>query len=415
MKGKRTSKLGREVLVTVALVLAYRLGAHIPLPGVPVTDLTGQMGALALANMFTGGALARASLMSLGVMPYITAQIVLQMVGYAVPPLGRRWRADNVGHMEQVRLTRWITMALATAEGLGYALLLSRMGVSLDGAPGGTVGAVALVTFGLVVGEAMVMLMGELIDQAGIGQGMSVMIFANVLASVPPAIVESVEGGPKDVAMTILALLFIVVATMAITFVERGQRRIPIHVARSAAAGGSRIVGEASYLPIKVSAAGVVPVIFSSVVLFVPQLLSSLMPGVHWLHVVAGAITSGPVMWVAEVVIIVLFSWAYAQVVIDPEETAESLAKQGAFIEGVRPGNDTAAHIREAIREVAVPGALFMALVAVIPQVLAAATGSPLLSALGGTSLLVIVDVAVDLSQRVEAERADDGYETGRN
>lgn len=404
MKHRMTPDLARRLAVTVTLVVLYRLGAHIPLPGVPATDLTSGIGSLAMVDMFTGGALSQASLLSLGVMPYVMAQIIVQMIGYMRPDLGREWRMDETGQLAQLRLCRWLTMAIALVEGLGYAMLLAMRNVDLSAIPGGVAGAVSLVTFGLVVGESMVMLMGELIDQRGIGSGMSVMIFANVLATVPPSFLRSIDGGPKRVATTCLALLFVIAATFAITYVERGQRKIEIRTPRTSAANGRRLLGNTTYLPVKVNTAGMVPVIFASALLTAPSIIASLVPNVTWLRTFATAVTTPPFYWVLEVLLIVGTAGLYALTVVDPDRIADDLSQQGAFIPGVRPGKDTSTFIGGVVRRVTIPGALFMSCVAVIPQALYLVCDCELLSTLSGTSLLVIIGVAIDMASRVRSE-----------
>ena len=403
--------MGRELAITALLVLVYRIGVHIPLPGVPVTDLTASLSgsAIALADMFTGGALARASLLSLGVMPYITAQIVVQMIGYAVPSLGEHWNTDEASRLEQVRLCRWLGLAIGLAEAVGYTLLLPTMGVDLSKSPLGVVAACAVVIVGLVVGEALVMLMGELIDQLGVGQGMSVLIFANVISTVPPAILRSLDGGPKAAAETVLVAAFLVAAMAAIVWVELGYRRIPVQLSASGAAG-AHAFGSMTYIPIKVNTAGVVPVMVASAILFVPQAILLVAPNAPGLKAFATAFSTGPVSWAIELVVIIALSYAYALVVVDPDRIADEMARRGNFIPGVRPGADTARLIRKVISDVTLPGALFMAVLAIVPQVLFYLIGNPLLSVLGGTSLLIIVGVAVNISASLEGEAANGAY-----
>lgn len=403
--------MGRELAITALLVLVYRLGVHIPLPGVPVTDLTASLSgsAIALADMFTGGALARASLLSLGVMPYITAQIVVQMIGYAVPSLGEHWNTDEASRLEQVRLCRWLGLAIGLAEAVGYTLLLPTMGVDLSKSPLGLVPTCAVVIVGLVVGEALVMLMGELIDQLGVGQGMSVLIFANVISTVPPALLRSLDGGPKAAAETVLVVAFLVAAMAAIVWVELGYRRIPVQLSASGVAG-AHAFGSMTYIPIKVNTAGVVPVMVASAILFVPQAILILAPNAPGLKAFAETFSTGPVSWLVELVVIIALSYAYALVVVDPDRIADEMSRHGNFIPGVRPGTDTANLIRKVISDVTLPGALFMAVLAIVPQILFYIIGNPLLSVLGGTSLLIIVGVAVNISTSLEGEAANGAY-----
>jgi len=345
----RVPELRQKLLITAAILLLYRFGAYLPVPGAPFQDMlsayqTGlsTSGAMAVLNLFSGGALSRMSVFSLGIMPYITAQIILQMMQAVIPSLGELAKEGEVGQRKITQYTRYLTIALALLNAIGYLFLFKSYGVSFAtmGIPEGLENAI--VVFCMLIGAIIIMWLGEVITQRGVGNGMSLIIFANIMAGLPSALISSVTTS-GNVLLTAVTLIVIIAIVPLIVFVERGQRRIPVQYAKRVV-GRKMMGGQSTYLPIKVNTAGVVPIIFASAILYLPAQLAVFFPNIGWVNVVANALSSGWINWVLSVVLIVVFAYFYTSMVFNPEETSDQLRKQGGFIPGVRPGAATAAH-----------------------------------------------------------------------
>ena len=266
-----------------------------------------------------------------------------------------------------------------------------------------------VVVFTMLVGAMIIMWLGEIITQNGVGNGMSLIIFANIMSGLPTSLISSITG-TGNVVLTIVTLLVIVAIVPIIVFVERGQRRIPIQYAKRVV-GRRMMGGQSTYLPIKVNTAGVVPIIFASAILYLPAQLAVFFPSVDWVQAFANALSTGWINWVLSVVLIVAFAYFYSSMVFNPTETADQLRKQGGFIPGVRPGSATAAYIKSAIDHVTLPGALFMAVLAVVPTIIFYFTNNPLIQAFGGTSVLIMVGVAMDTLSSIESQLKMHNYD----
>ena len=412
----RVPELRQKLLITAAILLLYRFGAYLPVPGAPFQDMlsayqTGlsTSGAMAVLNLFSGGALSRMSVFSLGIMPYITAQIILQMMQAVIPSLGELAKEGEVGQRKITQYTRYLTIALALLNAIGYLFLFKSYGVSFAtmGIPEGLENAI--VVFCMLIGAIIIMWLGEVITQRGVGNGMSLIIFANIMAGLPSALISSVTTS-GNVLLTAVTLIVIIAIVPLIVFVERGQRRIPVQYAKRVV-GRKMMGGQSTYLPIKVNTAGVVPIIFASAILYLPAQLAVFFPNIGWVNVVANALSSGWINWVLSVVLIVVFAYFYTSMVFNPEETSDQLRKQGGFIPGVRPGAATAAYIKSTIDHITLPGALFMALLAVVPTIIFWFTGDSLIQAFGGTSVLIMVGVAMDTLSSIESQLKMHNYE----
>lgn len=405
-------ELRGKIIFTIAMLVLYRLGAHIPVPGIPFQGITGLFsntgtsvasGAMALLNLFSGGALAYVSVFSLGIMPYITSSIILQMLQAVVPSLHELAREGEVGQTKITQYSRYLTLALAILNSIGYLFLFKSFGISFNGADAPEIIFDIVIVGTLVAGAMLIMWMGELITQRGIGNGMSLIIFANIMAGLPQSIYSSVENGNSGILMTVIVCVVILIVIPLIVYIERGQRRIPVQYAKRVV-GRRMMGGQSTYLPIKVNTAGVIPIIFASALLYFPAQIAVFFPGVAWIQVVAGALSSGWLNWVLNVVLIVFFAYFYTSMVFNPEDTADNLQKQGGFIPGVRPGRATAAYIKNALSKITLPSAIFLAIIAIVPSIVFSFTGNTLIRAFGGTSILIMVGVVLDIIAKVESQ-----------
>ena len=405
-------ELRGKIIFTIAMLVLYRLGAHIPVPGIPFQGITGLFsntgtsvasGAMALLNLFSGGALAYVSVFSLGIMPYITSSIILQMLQAVVPSLHELAREGEVGQTKITQYSRYLTLALAILNSIGYLFLFKSFGISFNGADAPEIIFDIVIVGTLVAGAMLIMWMGELITQRGIGNGMSLIIFANIMAGLPQSIYSSVENGSNGILMTVIVCVVILIVIPLIVYIERGQRRIPVQYAKRVV-GRRMMGGQSTYLPIKVNTAGVIPIIFASALLYFPAQIAVFFPGVAWIQVVAGALSSGWLNWVLNVVLIVFFAYFYTSMVFNPEDTADNLQKQGGFILGVRPGRATAAYIKNALSKITLPSAIFLAIIAIVPSIVFSFTGNTLIRAFGGTSILIMVGVVLDTIAKVESQ-----------
>lgn len=414
----RIPELRKKIGITVAILALYRLGAYLPVPGVPFRDMldayqnaASGSGALTVLNLFSGGALSRVSVFSLGIMPYITAQIILQMMQAVIPSLGELAREGEAGQRKITQYTRYLTVALSLISAVGYLFLFksAAYGMSFDGMGIPAVLEDAIVIVTLIAGALIIMWLGEVITQRGIGNGMSLIIFANIMAGLPSAIISSVmtSGG---MLVTILTLVVIVAIIPVIVYIERGQRRIPVQYAKRVM-GRQMMGGQSTYLPIKVNTAGVVPIIFASALLYLPAQIAVFFPTVGWMQTFANAVSSGWVNWVLSVLLIVFFAYFYTAMVFNPDETADQLKKSGGFIPGIRPGKATADYIKAVLDHVTMPGAIFMAVLAVAPSIIFSFTNNSLIQSFGGTSILIMVGVAMDTLASLESQLKMHDYE----
>ena len=414
----RIPELRGKILFTIGILLLYRLGAYLPAPGIPFKDmidvgekLSAGNGAIAVLNLFSGGGLSRVSVFSLGIMPYITAQIIMQMMQAVIPSLAEMAKEGEAGQRKITQYTRYVTIALALINAIGYLFLFRAQGINFSQMQGvsETLESIIVVLV-LLTGAILIMWMGEVLTQRGIGNGMSLIIFVNIMAGLGPTLVREWTTQDTGSIITVITLLVIMAIIPVIVFIERGQRRIPVQYAKRVV--GRRIMGaNATYLPIKVNTAGVVPIIFASAVLYLPAQLAVFFPNVGWIQTMASALSSGAVNWVLSVLLIVFFAYFYTSMVFNPDETSDQLRKAGGFIPGVRPGSATSAYIKDVLDHITLPGALFMAALAVIPSILFSLTGNTLLQSFGGTSVLIMVGVAMDTISQLESQLKMHNYE----
>ena len=417
MQGKM-GDLKRRLMFLLGALIVYRIGAHIPVPGidpVALADLfkSQKGGILDMFNMFSGGALSRFTILALGIMPYISASIIMQLMTVVSPSLEALKKEGESGRRKITQYTRYGTAALAMFQGMGIAIALeSQRGLVLE--PGLTFRLITMLT--LVTGTMFLMWLGEQITERGLGNGISILIFAGIAAGLPNAIgglLELVRTG----AMSILIALFIVVVvglvTYFVVFVERGQRKILVNYARRQV-GNKVYGGQSSHLPLKLNMAGVIPPIFASSIILLPATVVSWFSSgdsMRWLKDIASALSPGqPVYIMLYVAAIVFFCFFYTALVFNSRETADNLKKSGAFIPGIRPGDQTARYIDKILVRLTLAGAVYIAFVCLLPEFLILKYNVPFY--FGGTSLLIIVVVTMDFMSQVQNYMMSQQYES---
>ena len=403
-------ELRKKILFTLGILALYRFGAYVPVPGIPFKEFSDAFAAsgvsMTMLDLFTGGALSNFSVFSLGIMPYITASIIMQLMQGVIPAVGRWAKEGETGRRKITQVTRFLTLGLGLINAVGYLFLFksSAYGVVFTSEVPEILTDV-IVVFTLVAGTAFIMWMGELITQRGIGNGMSLIIFVSIVSRVPAAIFSSVNltgDTGMGIAVTLLIVLVVLLCIPAIIFVERAQRRIPVNYAKRVQ-GRKMMGGQSTYIPLKVNAAGVIPIIFASCLIYFPAQIAALF-NIGWLTAAADAMSTGWINWLLTLALIVFFAYFYTSMVFNPEETSDNLRKQGGFIPGVRPGSATTQYVKNVINRVTLPGGLFIALIAVVPSILFYFTGNQLIQAFGGTSILIMIGVALDTMSKLESQ-----------
>jgi preprotein translocase subunit SecY len=409
----RVPEIRVKLAFTAAMLLLYRLGAYIPAPGIDVDavkDLESNFsgnGILPFLNLFSGGSLSRLSLFALGIMPYITASIILQLMTVVVPSLERLQKEGEVGQQKITQYTRYLTVALAFAQSLGYVYLFKSFSAGGTSVVGNlTFPKLMMIVIALTAGCTLLMWLGELITQRGIGNGISLMIFASIASSIPTGIQAWWTNSDQVfvVMMPFIALAVIV----GIVYVQEGQRRIPVQYAKRVV-GRRMTTGGQTYLPLRVNMAGVIPVIFAASIMAFPPTIGQLLNTPAALDF---ADFFSPNSWayvVGEVFFIVIFTYFYTAVTFNPVDQAENLKKYGGFIPGVRPGRPTAEYLDRILSRLTFPGALYLGAVAALPTILINQTSANFY--FGGTSILIVIGVALDTVKQLEAQLMMRNYE----
>jgi len=409
--------LKRRLLFLVGALVVYRIGAHIPVPGIDPTVLeqlfkSQQGGILGMFNMFSGGALSRFTIFALGIMPYISASIIMQLASVMSPELEALKKEGEAGRRKITRYTRYGTVLLAVVQALGISIALeSQPGLVLD--PGLVFRITTILT--LTAGTMFLMWLGEQITERGVGNGISMIIFAGIVAGLPQAVGSTLElgrTGSFSIPMIIALFAAVIAVTYFVVFVERGQRKILVNYAKRQV-GNKVYGGQSSHLPLKLNMAGVIPPIFASSIILFPATLSGWFgqsESMVWLRDVAGALAPGQPVYVALYAsAIVFFCFFYTALVFNPKETADNLKRSGAFIPGIRPGDQTAKYIDKVTMRLTMAGAVYITLVCLLPEFLVVALGTPFY--FGGTSLLIIVVVSMDFMTQVQAHMMSQQYE----
>ena len=417
MQGKM-GDLKRRLLFLLGALIVFRIGAHIPVPGidpVALADLfkSQRGGILDMFNMFSGGALSRFTIFALGIMPYISASIIMQLMTVVSPTLEALKKEGESGRRKITQYTRYGTVALATFQGLGIAIALeSQRGLVLE--PGLAFRLVTMIT--LVTGTMFLMWLGEQITERGIGNGISLIIFAGIAAGLPSAIAGTLEL-QRTGAFSIMIVFFIVALVIGVTalvcFVERGQRRILVNYAKRQV--GRKIYGgQSSHLPLKLNMSGVIPPIFASSIILFPATLAGWFgtgENMRWLGNIASTLSPGqPIYVFLYSAAIIFFCFFYAALMYNPKETADNLKKSGAFVPGIRPGEQTARYIEKIMLRLTLVGSIYVTLVCLVPEFLIVWKNVPFY--FGGTSLLIIVVVTMDFMAQVQAYAMSHQYES---
>jgi len=404
----------KKLAFTAAMLLLYRLGAYIPAPGVDVDavkeiqDNFGGSGVLGFLNLFSGGSLSRLSIFALGIMPYITASIILQLLTVVVPSLERLQKEGEVGQQKITQYTRYLTVGLAFFQSLGYVFLFRSFGNEAGTSVVGTLTfpKLFLIVICLTAGCTLLMWLGELITQRGIGNGISLMIFASIVSELPSGITKW-WSSPDQIFIVMMPFIALAVV-VAIVFVQEGQRRIPVQYAKRVV-GRKMTSGGSTYLPLRVNMAGVIPVIFAASIMAFPPTIGQLLNTPMALDFAA---FFGPDRWayvVGEVFFIIVFTYFYTAVTFNPVDQADNLKKYGGFIPGVRPGRPTAEYLDRILSRLTFPGALYLGAVAALPTLLISQTAANFY--FGGTSILIVVGVALDTVKQLEAQLMMRNYE----
>jgi preprotein translocase subunit SecY len=408
----RVPEIRKKIAFTAAMLALYRVGSYIPAPGINVDAVKGLSqfsgsNVLGFLNLFSGGSLSRFAIFALGIMPYITASIILQLMTVVVPSLEKLRKEGEVGQQKITQYTRYLTVGLAFAQSIGYVFLFRTFSTGgNDVVEGFTFGRVFVIVTTLTAGCVLIMWFGELITQRGIGNGISLMIFASIAARLPHGI-QAWWTNPDQVFKVMMP--FMAVAIIAgIVFMQEGQRRIPIQYAKRVV--GRRMSGGGStYLPLRVNMAGVIPVIFAASLMAFPPTVGELTQA-NWAKDFSAFFSpNGWAYLVGESLLIIVFTYFYTAVTFNPVEQADNLKKYGGFIPGVRPGRPTAEYLDRILARLTFPGAIYLGAVAALPTILINQTSANFF--FGGTSILIVVGVALDTMKQLEAQLMMRNYE----
>lgn len=416
-KTEKFGDLWRRLWFLLGALVVYRIGAHIPVPGIDPEQLTklfqGQQGGiLGIFNLFSGGALSRFTIFALGIMPYISSSIIMQLMGIAVPSIEALKKEGEAGRRKITQYTRYGTVALALFQGMGIAIALeSQAGLVLD--PGLGFRFVTVLT--LLTGTMFLMWLGEQITERGLGNGISIIIFAGIVAGLPSALgglFELVRTGSMHSLTALVICVLVVLVTAFVVFVERGQRKILVNYAKRQV-GNKVYGGQSSHLPLKLNMSGVIPPIFASSIILFPATVASWFgsgDGFRWLKDVAASLSPGqPIYVMLYATAIVFFCFFYTALVFNSKETADNLKKSGAFVPGIRPGDQTARYIDKILTRLTLSGAIYITIVCLLPEFLILKWNVPFY--FGGTSLLIIVVVTMDFMSQVQAYVMSHQYE----
>ncbi|MDK8795578.1 preprotein translocase subunit SecY [Corynebacterium sp. MSK044] len=426
--------LRKKILITLALIILYRIGAQIPTPGVDYGIIAERLRALAagdqgnifsVISLFSGGALLQLSVFAIGIMPYITASIITQLLTVVIPRFEELKKEGQAGQAKMMQYTRYLTVALALLQSAGIVALADREQLLGQGVPvlveDRTVWTLAMMVIVMTSGAVLIMWLGEIITEKGVGNGMSLLIFAGIATRLPTDGANILrQSGPLIFAVVVAAVIFLVVG---IVFIEQGQRRIPVQYAKRMV-GRRQYGGTSTYLPLKVNQAGVIPVIFASSLMYVPVLITQIVnsnkptPPDNWWMSTVMAWLQNPASWqyiLTYFALIIFFSYFYVSIQYDPYEQADNMKKYGGFIPGIRPGRPTAQYLAFVMNRLLFVGAIYLGLIAILPNIaldmgLGGAGGGGM-SAFGGTAILIMVSVALTTVKQIESQLLQSNYE----
>ncbi len=417
----RTPDLRRKLLFTLGIIGLFRLGSVVPAPGVSYTavqicvDSVQDNSIYGLINLFSGGALLQLSVFALGIMPYITASIIIQLLTVVIPRLETLKKEGSAGQAKITQYTRFLTIGLAVLQSTTIITLARTPGRLFQGCneqllPNQSIQMLLTIVIVMTAGTSLIMWFGELITDRGVGNGMSILIFASIISSFPGqlASIFTIDGSLKFLSVMLVIGLTIV----AIVFVEQAQRRIPVQYAKRQV-GRKSYGGTSTYLPIKVNQAGIIPVIFASSLLYIPSLIVQLTGSqADWAQWVATYMDPGRAGYLTlNFLLILFFAYFYVSITFNPEETADNMKQYGGFIPGIRAGKPTADYLAYVLNRITLPGALYLATIATLPYLAFEALGVGSRFAFGGTSILIIVGVALDTVKQIESQLQQRNYE----
>lgn len=411
-------ELQKRILYTLVLLAIYRIGVHVPTPGIDTQALAAffdqaKGSLLGLFDMFAGGALSRLSVFALGIMPYISASIILQLLTVVFPHLERLSKEGEAGRRKITQYTRYGTVVLSMIQGFGIAIGLENMagptGVSIVLHPGWGFRLMSVIT--LTAGTSFIMWLGETITEKGIGNGISLIIFAGIIARGPEGVINTfrlLSTGEMGIFFIVILLVLMIAVVGVIVFVESGQRRIPVQYAKRVI-GRKMYGGQTTHLPLKVNTAGVIPPIFASSIIMFPATIANFVPH-PWMNAISTYLMPGRLLYESlYVAFIIFFCYFYTAVTFNPADVADNMKKHGGYVPGIRPGKRTAAYIDKILTRLTFSGALYVSAVCVLPSILISKFNVPFY--FGGTALLIVVGVALDTAGQIEAHMLTRQYE----
>jgi preprotein translocase subunit SecY len=409
-------ELKKRVFFTLALLAVYRIGCHIPTPGINGEALSqflsaSKAGALmGFFDMFTGGALSRVTIFALGIMPYISASIILQLLTVVIPAIGKLAKEGEAGRKKIVRYTRYGTILISAIQSFGIAVGIEGMqGGAFIQSPGWSFRLLTMLT--LTSGTAFIMWLGEQITERGIGNGISLIIFAGIVARLPAAVISTVrllQAGELSIFFLIALIAMMVAIVGAIIYLERGQRKIPVQYAKRVV-GRKVYGGQSTHLPLKVNTAGVIPPIFASSIIMFPATVAGFI-AIPWVQSIASQLSPGKVLYTTLYIgMIIFFAYFYTAIIFNPVDIADNLKKYGGYIPGIRPGQKTSEYIYRVLSRLTFVGGIYLAIVCIIPELLMFRFDVPFY--FGGTSLLIVVGVALDTVSQIESHLVTRSYE----
>lgn len=429
----RVGDLRKRILFTLLMILLYRIGAFVPAPGIDVEqvqllrDRANQGGVLAFLQLFSGGSLTSFAVFALGVMPYITASIIMQVLGVVVPRIEQWQQQGAVGQRKITQWTRYMTVIIAVIQSTSFAFLFNDSGNAISGSSGSNllpnfhIGTVSVVVLTLTAGTALLMWMGELITQKGIGNGMSLLIMISIISSFPAQ--GSLIHAENGVVALVVVLAVLIAIITVVVFVEQGQRRIPVQFAKRVV-GRRMYGGQNTYIPLKVNQSGVIPIIFASSILYLPVLIAAALPWDGFRGWVDNNLAQPDNVFYFAItgLLVVGFAYFYTAITFDPVRQADTIRKQGGFVPGIRPGYQTERYLAKILSRITLPGALFLAAVALIPSILinvfldtTSGVGSSSSGASGfgfvGISILIASGVALETMKQVDSQLTMRNYE----
>lgn len=415
----KVPELRKKILFTAAIIAVYRFGCHVTVPGVDANKIQqlfkgfAQAGGnvMGILDIFAGGALSKFAVFALGIMPYITASIIMELLTVVIPKIEQWAKEGESGRKKMTQWTRYLTLVLATIESIGLtAMVQSQLSQVTKTPVVFSLQTKFLIVITMVAGTVLVMWLSELITQKGIGNGMSIMITASVVSRFPGALWETIRLSYYKLFALVPILL---IAIGAIVVIESAQRRVPVQYAKRVV-GRKMYGGQSTYIPIKINSAGVIPIIFANALLVFPATLASFFPNNKYLKIVGDVMGSGSFGYYALLALfIIFFTYFYTAIVFNPIDISDNIKKYGGFIPGVRPGGPTASYLDQIISRVTLPGAIFLTMVAIVPTVIGTYANIPFFSAgnLGGISLLIVVGVSLETVSQLEAQLVMRHYE----